>query len=196
MNPSDETTILRFASGEMDAEEESTFLAQCEMTPLSWREAVLAVAEHRRLVESLGDLAIAERGSSPIAGRAKQGPGRWRLAAVAAAALVAGLLLGVAGARATGFVHGRETQVVQAPPVLQPAPAVSLASDDVTPATAMVYPADLLRMEPIIPEAQRAVLREHGFQVEEEPTLYIITEENGTRWAVPTQRAVLQYVKR
>ena len=62
---------------------------------------------------------------------------------------------------------------------------------------AEINPAELLRMNPMIPEDQRVVLGNHGFQVEEEqPTLYVIKAGNGTQWAIPTQRATLHYVKR
>jgi MFS family permease len=40
------------------------------------------------------------------------------------------------------------------------------------------------------------LIRDHGFQVEEKPTLYIINAANGTQWAIPTQQAELHYVKR
>ena len=47
----------------------------------------------------------------------------------------------------------------------------------------------------MLSEAQKAILKAHGFQVEEKPTLYIIPAANGTQWAIPTQQAELHYVK-
>jgi hypothetical protein len=227
MKSLDKRTMLRFASGELGPEEESTFLARCEIAPESWRDAVLAVAEHRRLVEALGELAADDAPSPnvpspdtqprwPTAARAAN-PGRWRSAAAAAAALAAGLLLGVAGARLTGFFPGREPanaremQVVTMPAQPQSAKQAESAATQLEPTlpkrtapdgvpvsnvVAATMPTDVLQMPPTISETQRAVLGNHGFQVEEEPTLYVIDGGNGTRWAVPTQRTTLHYVKR
>ena len=198
----DEAIILRFASGEMDAEEESTFLARCEVAPDCWREAVLAVAEHRRLVEALGELAAVETNPAPAARQTKLRLGRWPAAPTAAAALVAGLLLGIVAMRVAGPVTGRETRAVAASPAAQqPRPAVEPASEVAgsvaaeRPDEAAPAPAGLLQMKSIIPDVQRAVLGEHGFQVDEEPTLHVITTADGTQWAVPTQRVTLRYVK-
>jgi hypothetical protein len=69
-------------------------------------------------------------------------------------------------------------------------PPVSLASDG-----AVSDPGDFARMTPMLSEAQKAILKAHGFQVEEKPTLYIINAANGTQWAIPTQQAELHYVK-
>ena len=124
MKPLDETDVLRFASGEMDADEESTFLARCEIASDSWREVVLAVAEHHRLVELLGEMAASDKEPQLAARRTKQELGR-RLRSVsmtAAAALVAGLLLGIIGTRMASSFHGRDAQVVTAPQAVQPPP--------------------------------------------------------------------------
>ena len=203
MNTPDENLILRFASGELSAEEEQALLAGCETAPDCWREAVLAVAEHRRMVEALGEMAGTERDSpifaetkigtvpSVMTGHTKQGAGRWcSLAAVAAAALAAGLLLGIVSTRKTSLVGGHQAQVAQTPAVEHLPPPVNLASDG-----AASDPGDFARMSPMLSDAQKAILKAHGFQVEEKPTLYIIPAANGTQWAIPTQQAELHYVK-
>jgi anti-sigma factor RsiW len=125
MNSIDETTLLRFASGELDAEQEATLLAQCELAPESWREAVLAVVEQRRMVEVLGELAAEDRPSP--APKPAQRIRDWRVLPVAAAALVIGLAIGIVAARMTGLGGPRATQVVQTP---QPATA---PARDITP---------------------------------------------------------------
>jgi hypothetical protein len=190
MNTTDENLILRFASGELDAEEEATFLAGCEISPDGWRDAVLAVAEHRHLVEALGEMA-AESTPSALGSRTRRRAGRWRsLPAVAAAALAAGLLLGIVGTHETNLLGNRRPQVADAPVINISQPPVSLSSDGAAP-----NPGDIPWMQPIISESQKAVLRAHGFQVEEKPGLYIIPAGNGTQCAIPTQQAELHYVK-
>ncbi len=76
MNTIDETTLLRFGSGELDAQQEATFLARCELTSGAWREAALAVVEHRRMVEALGELAGAQPPEATV--RTPPPRGRWR----------------------------------------------------------------------------------------------------------------------
>ena len=101
MKPVDETTMLRFASGEMSHAEEATFLCRCEMEPALWREAVLTVVEHRRLVSALSEFAVEEQPSPPVRTSPKSAkrPARaaaWRVAAVSAA-MAAGFLLALLG---------------------------------------------------------------------------------------------------
>ena len=198
MNPTDETTILRFASGELDADDESTFLAQCELRPEAWRETVLAVAEHHRIVEALGDLA-AEDLPSPAAAPARRARA-WRPLPVAAAALAAGIALGIVTMYATGLGSPRRAQVVKTPQPAQsppPEPAPDRAVSTVAAAKATPDALPEQAWPPAVGnDFQRAMLVKHGFEVEEEPTVYVITTANGTRWAVPTQRTTLHFVKR
>jgi len=185
----DETKVLRFASGEMDADEESNFLALCEIAADGWREAVLAVAEHRQLVETLGELAT-NSNRSDAGGRTKPGADarRSRLA-IAAAALAMGLLLGVAGTRVAGLINGRDAQAVVAQSaVQQPELEVKRASDPASPILG-----DRLRTAAPIPEAQQVALESHDFTVKEEPTLYIVTTGDGTRWAIPIEQTTFCY---
>jgi len=198
----DEAAILRFASGELDAREEATFLAQCELAPGAWRAVTLAVAEHRRLLQALGELAAGETASPEELFVAQSQPSAWRSRpALAIAALAAGVLIGIVGMRATGVDPAagnppareslRDLPVVAAPPASRRAEMrTSLAAG--APATDM---ADLLRMAPMIPADERAALGSQGFQVDEEPTLYVVTSKSGARWAVPTQHVTLLYNK-
>jgi hypothetical protein len=188
----DETMILRFASGEMAAEDESNFLARCEIAPDSWRSAALAVAEHRRMVEALGEMAATETIPATV-GNVKTGFALRRSPLLmAAAALAIGLLLGIVGTRVNGFVKVREVPVATAPPAeQQPKAAVATEPD---PASAVLT--DTSRKAPAMPEVHPAVLRTHDVEVKEEPTLYIVTAKDGTRWAIPVQQTTFCYVNR
>jgi hypothetical protein len=196
MSTIDETTLLRFASGELDSEEESGFLARCEATPGAWREAALAVAEHRRVVEALGELADEAPIPSVAPSRRR---GAWSTPALAIAALAAGLLIGIATAHLAGLGNPRGPQVVQTPaPTQAPSPvATSKAASPVVEPSAVLAPRPVAHSP--VPtdhdDYRRAVLARHGFEVQEEPTVYVITTANGTHWTVPTQRTTLHYVK-
>jgi hypothetical protein len=193
IQPVDEETILRFASGELDAEEEANLLARCEIFPETWREAVLAVAEHHRLLAALGETAPALGETTGPASTASARHGRWLgRTALAAASLAAGLLLGVVGMhfRTPAAGSPRETLVATHPEPQPAAKAVPVALTAVPEESA-----DNPTIPSLIPAAQVAELQRRGFEVQQEPTLYLITASNGTRWAVPTQRTTLHYVK-
>jgi hypothetical protein len=204
MKPIEEATILQFASGELDAERESTFLAQCELSPEAWRESVLAVAEHRRMVEVLGELA-AEEMPSPAATR-PQRAAVWRTLPLVAAAAAAGLLIGILATHVAGPGASRQPQIVQTqqptngqpaqPPAPETMPAAAHPTTVAAEAATEKLPAGYSQPPAANDEFQRDVLAKHGFQVEDEPTLYVVTQANGTRWAVPAQRTTLHYVKR
>jgi hypothetical protein len=200
MKPIDETTILRFASGELGVEQESTFLARCELTPEAWRETVLAVAEHHRLLEALGELAAAADAPLPAATPPHR-TGAWRMLSLAAAALVAGVVIGIATMHMAGLGSLRETQVVRATqaapaPGTETTPVAALPATSAAKITTEPLPEDIWPVAQTNDEAQRAVLASHGLEVEEEPTMYVITANNGTRWAIPTQRTKLHFVNR
>jgi hypothetical protein len=191
MKPMDENAVLRFAVGELDAEEESDFLAHCEIAPDCWRDAVLAVSEHRRLVEALREACGAELGRPDATRSTKPPRARWHSAIVTATVGAAGLLLGIIATRALDFVSGREAPVAQNRRALgEPG---SVAPPAVVPASIRV---ELPQTMPSLSTTQRAALEAAGFQVEEQPTVYIINADDGKRWAVPTRRTSLHYVKR
>jgi len=183
MNDSMEEPILRFAAGELTAEEEATFLARCEATPAHWRQAVLAVAEQRCIVAALQDLATpAMPAPEPRAAV------RWRRAAACTAgALAAGLLLGIWVALAVFRPDHSTLQAVRTPAVQAP------ANPNRTPLVDTAADADA--MAPALTVTQQAVLRRHGIQVQDDPTLYLVAMDNGTRWMIPTRRTTVHYVK-
>lgn len=214
MKPANESLLLRFASGELDLQEESSFLARCEIEPELWREAVLATAEHRRLLGALSqwataaDVAAAEPPPAQPASQPAARPPRRHLLA----ALAAGLCLGIVGMRLAAWATGPQGPSEEAVLTAQrheaatAAPAATSGPDGGIPASPLAAPAplalhpaagldDAWHMEPIIPETESQLLRKHGFRVEQKPTVYIIDGGNGSRWAVPVRLATLQYVK-
>lgn len=204
----DEDAILRFASGETDADADATFVAQCELDPDGWREAVLAIVEHRRLTEALRETFDVSSPSSsaslsPVASlspnddlRTNAEPGLGRRAAMSVHAavrasftLAAGLLLGIVGTCvALSFGKGEPAKIDMPTGSPSTVAAVVRQVDEPPPQSN-----DLSPLVPRIPAAQRTLLADCGFQVEEEPTLYVVTTENGMRYAIPTQRTILRY---
>jgi hypothetical protein len=190
MTTMDEKRTLRFASGEMDAVEESDFLARCEIAPESWREATLAVAEHRRLVEALGEIAAAGSIPSTAIRRAKPGrTSRQLLIVIATAAFATGLFLAIVGTRVSRFVRDRGTADVQVQPSVEGLD-LAVAQETDAASTIVAGPSNTTLAGPGV---HQTVLRSHDVEVKEEPTLYIITTENGTRWAIPTEQTTFCY---
>ncbi len=202
----DERDILRFASGEMDAGEERDFLTRCELAPETWRMATLAVAEHRRVVAVLREFASVTPARVAGAKRA------WRQAALAAGALAAGIVIGIAGtslrrpspepdtilagpvtAKIIVERPGIERRGVAETGAISPAPEAIDSNAVARQPSVSLDDNESFSPAPIIAEADRELLADRGFEVEEEPTLYIVTAKNGTRWAVPTRRAVMHY---
>lgn len=217
MTSRDEVDVLRFASGEMEAEDENRFLARCELEPALYREATLAVVEQRRVVAALrefvpaSDLAETELTGAELARTALASPSAvpakkplatlWDWVRIPAT-LAAGLLIGMFVTRESGdgqragVVKENVAPVVGSPKVVakNDPPPMTLEHQDLNEASLRQL-AGLLRMEPLIPEDEAAILESHGFVVEELPALYVVDDANGKRWAVPTNRATLRYVK-
>lgn len=215
MNRMDETAVLRFSSGEMNVQEESTFLAQCEIEPTLWREAVLAVVEHRRVVAVLGEFGAMDATPAPRAREEIQGRVRWRSAGVLAlGAMVAGLFLGSMATRLASPPNGRSLPSVGTTLATAreggSAPTAAIDENSASGATWLQRgsraksPTDAAlrdlvgprQSESLGPETVEAVLRNGPSQVEEQPVLYIIDTGSGTRWAIPTKRTTFHYVNR
>lgn len=196
-----ENELLRFASAELSATEEEQFLAWCEIEPEHWRDACLAVVEHRRIGLALRDFseAAGERPALAVTAAPRRRFGNLPMWA----ALAAGLLLGSVGMRLVGIertsVPTPATQAIAAESSVAPAavPTEVASREVVVNATdgASSALADALSLRPLIGESESSVLRQHGFQIEEKPELYIVEAGDGTRWALPVQRATLHYVK-
>lgn len=179
--------LLRFASGELDGNEEEVFLAQCEIEPERWRDACLALVEQRRVAAALRAFAAADGPPDhPAKPTAKRG--RWLPALTGVVGLAAGLLLAALAAPVRDVARTPAVAVEHA----DQAPAAPAASVQ-PPADAL---ADALNVEPLLSDVEQSALRDHGFQIKEEPELYFIEARDGTRWAVPVQRATLRFVRK
>jgi len=189
MTTIDEITMLRFASGELDTDTESTFLAQCELSPAAWRATVLAVAEYHRLAAALRELAADDMPTPATMQTPRARP--WRWLPVTAAALAAAIAI---GSLVTFFSGPRQNQVVQTPPV--PSQRPECTPTDVARANTLDSAPILSPKQPHSSDPPPALLADHGIEVEDEPTVYVVATADGTRWAVPTQRTVYHFVKR
>lgn len=180
--------LLRFAGGELDGNEEAVFLARCEIEPARWRDACLALVEQRRVAAALRAFAAAGGAPDYPAGpRTKRR--RWLPALTGVVGLAAGLLLAALATPARDVARTPAVAVEHA----DQAPVVPDAASVQPPADAL---ADALNVEPLLSDVEQSALRDHGFQIEEQPELYFIEARDGTRWAVPVQRATLRFVQK
>ena len=207
-NKIDERALLRFASGEMSEEEETTFIAANEMAgDARWREAVLAIIEHRRIVSSLTEfaaepsttLAISRLPISITPNHNHQKTKRWFTPMAALTSLAAGLLVGLAAGHfrepPREVEQGSGASVANANPhPTQVAQAEAPPHTNASPQS--MQDAGAFGLEPIIREDQVISLRQQGFQVEEQPTIYLIDGGNGRKWPVPTEKATVHYISR
>ena len=187
MKSLDDALLLRFASGELDGNDEAVFLARCEIEPERWRDACLALVEQRRVAAALRAYAAADALPDYPAGPMTKRR-RWRPALTCVAGLAAGLLLAALGMPARDVVPTPAVAVPHADqaPTVPAAPASTLAAEL----------ADALDVEPLLSDVEQSALREHGFQIEEKPELYFIEARDGTRWLAPVQRATLRFVQK
>jgi|GEM_PF-4188679 len=204
MNPTDNKTLARFASGEMNAAEESEFLARCEIEPNLWRTAALALVEHRQLVAALQEFSETDE-SEPVV-PVKQPAGglrmRWPTAAITAVAMLAVMLGGISLAYRIGGDTNADLSQEADPSIIVCLP--SQDKNDTVDETAAPLQADMnpeaastelaaLNSSPVFPDEARSVLRQVGVEVEEEPVLYLF-DYNGESLMVPTRNFHLKYV--
>lgn len=216
MKPTDDGILARFAGGDMSIAEEVEFLARCEIEPDLWRAAALALVEHRQLVAALREFA-GDRNTRPIeAARPPMGNSKvsWPRLGLVAASLFAVFLGGLSVAYWTGRHQRNDVQqvhrdlpkgesAVTGPSVFvclqTPSGPEEMGATQVpwptvsSPATATAHLA-AVNARPVFPAEARSLIRQVGFEVEEEPLLYVFDGDDGDRWAVPARNYRLRYV--
>lgn len=240
MNPDSEQILNRFAAGEMSLEEESDFLAYCEIEPERYRRAMLAMLEHRRMGDALRAFAFPEgddektsdadiKRESPPAPARERPRSRVSASGLAIAALISGIAIGwvfksdpsgvaenpgSAGLIADGsasppsVLDTEETPLKdewirplpQSPSTLavQPQPQAAefvndSPEDRLAPALAQLLAE--MRAQPVFTEEPRRRLRESGWEVEEEPLIYLFETGDGQQYAVPSRNTNIRFVK-
>lgn len=185
-----ELEIERFAGGEMNRGQENALLARCEIEPDRWRDVALACAEQRRLAAALKPRPTGSAGAGsarvPASGTSRPEhvrecvspptTGRDGLVPALAAALaitVCGTGLGYR----LGLDRGRTTGMGE---------TATQSAGETEPAVAAEQLAGFT--SPLLPEAARAVLRDAGIDVREEPVVYLVAGRDGERWAVPERQ--------
>ena len=216
MNPTDETTLARFAGGDMSIAEETEFLACCEIKPDLWRTAALALVEHRQVVSALREFAGGQNDSSMNATSrtTRDSKMRWPTMLAVAASLLAIMVGGLSAAYRAGQLQSTDAQLVNrdlpdaAAETAESSVVVYLqtpnepdypgAAQDQWPTIPsteeMAARLAAMNSSPVLPAEARLLLRQVGVEVDEEPQLYHIDDGSGERWAVPTRNLHLRYV--
>ena len=189
MTPELEVQIMKFAAGELDDQQEPALLLACEAEPALWRDLALAVAEERRLTAALGGAALSERVAlAPAARQSTAARPTWTaLAAAACVAMLCGAGLMQLGDQLRGGTDltnvtqhepSRQFIVLERP---QPAPEVHNVAHNPL--------AEALR--PRLSEADHELFRNHGYEVREEPVLYLVSDDDGKPVALPQRKVTL-----
>ena len=201
MTPEFELQILKCADGDLTDAQESALLIECEQHPERYRDLALALCESRRLGRALRANAAAEyRKIAAPSGAATSKWSAWSLA-TAACLLVA---IGLAG----GKYLPRET--ADLPPGPQPSPLNPTPAEtqyvvvipDASPAAAEAtppLPAEAQQVvfdsfQPWFKQSEVEALRRQGYELEEEPKLYILEDEQGNKLAIPQRDFRIRYV--
>jgi hypothetical protein len=215
MNPTDETTLARFAGGDMSIAEETEFLACCEIEPDLWRTAALALVEHRQVVSALREFA-GDQGDSSMNAASRTTSHlrmRWPTMLAVAASLLAIMVGGLTVAYRAGQRQSTDGQLVnrdspdadaetaessvvvylQTPNEPDYPSAVQVPSPETSGTEAMVARLAAMNSRPVFPAEARSLLRRAGVEVDEEPTLYLIND-GSENWAIPTRNLHLRYV--
>ena len=202
MDIHDATILARFASGELSLADENRLLIQCEVEPGLWRKAALALVEHRRITDGLAEYSGSQQHNSRGQGSRKAADPHlwhrgWRLAA--AASLLFVIIGSIAIAYRTGQQHAQRADALpeeSARPIVvyitQPAPAAELQAADDSPGSGdeLMFAA----MQPVFPPEAQAILRDLGFEVEEEAQIQFVDGNNGHRRAISGRSFQLRHV--
>lgn len=215
MNARDETVLAKFAAGDMSTAEETEFLACCEIEPDLWRAAALALVEHRQFTSALREFAGDRSGSSiNSSGRTAD---YWKTHWPTMLAVAASLLVVMLGGSTVAYWAGQHQrndvlQVRQLPDgavktpdspiVVYVQPPRGRDLPQAAPPQAPTIPSNealaaqwaAMNSRPVFPEEARALLRQVGVEVEEEPRLHILDDGSGQRWAVPERNFQLRCV--
>lgn len=205
MNPTDETVLARFASGDMSIEEETEFLAHCESQPELWRTAALALVEHRQIALALRAFVNMQHTEPKKQGSraSRKMTVRWSTLLFAAACLLGLMIGGVslaywAGKHANPLIAESENSPVFVhvqPPAEQFSPNIDhFQWPTMQSPEAIAERLAEVHSRPVFPGEARSILREVGVAVEEEPILYILDDGSGERFAIPSRNFHLRYV--
>jgi len=189
MTPEFEVQMMKFAAGELDDQQESALLLACEVEPALWRNLALAVAEEHRLTGALSAASHAEKvmlapGAQPTR---DAGPTWSTLATAACVALLCG----------AGLMHlgDRLWSEPQPPEAAQRDPSrqfIVLERPQATPSAHQAANNPLAEaLRPRLTQADRDLFRHHGYEVHEQPVLYLVSDEQGKPVAVPQRNVTL-----
>ncbi|MGI9456222.1 MAG: hypothetical protein ACR2NU_06640 [Aeoliella sp.] len=180
-----EIQLMKFADHELINSEEVDVLAQCEIEPQRYRDLALALVEQRRLVT-----ALAPSAAQPRSGARPSSPRRisnWALTTAAAVMLVVGAAAGSfyergrhAASAGSGVEEQGNTFVV-----------FQSGGESRPPATEFYPQAEELVAQSLrswFHPLEREALRRHGYELREEPKLYVFTDDQGNEAAVPQRQ--------
>lgn len=198
----DPLELQRLLDGRLSRSERAAFLDSLDDDPQHWRTVALAYVEEQVLRETLSPAAGAAA-SAPQKSALPRSRGRasWLLTSLALMmfSLTVGVLVGrsdlladSSGDRA--LPDPAATPVAQTPSqagdgdyyVVVTPPPVSRGDDDVRKRRGDAFDA---LTTPVFDQRSREIARQHGYQLSEEPVLYLIDDGQGGQYLIP-QRMV------
>lgn len=210
MNQELELTLLKFADGELTPEEESCFLAECEVSPQQWKQLALAMVAQRRLTEALAGF---EESATPrnLKARSAETNGSAGISTAKSRWYMTARLTVISMAMVLAFFIGKQQVQSTAPLVVEVEPSPLLLNDQSEAQKAQVaasgvpeldeFPYDRQEVvnpwtvvsKPVLSEADRHAFSDAGLDVQEENTIYIVNDADGGRWAIPWKYVNVRY---
>lgn len=218
-----EIKLQKFADSELSPDEEANVLLDCELAPARWKDLALALIAERRLTAALAGFDDDDVSKNILPAGEIVAATRWastvRNLAISFAVLMAFVIGRQQGAvildqpkqavAATGDPAGDETNggrsavnIVEANPL---AGRPTDAEIDSTSPVLVDTQADssdwhghtvspwTVVSKPVITEEDRGVFSDAGLDVEEQNTVYIVSDAEGGRWAIPWKAVNIRY---
>ena len=179
----DHTLIsMKFAAGELSLTEENEFLLTCEIEPELWRDLALQFVEVKRIGQAFAE----EDQQEPAQQRNRRFGVRMPLRDLLVTCL--GICIGVFS---TLQWHPAAAPVASLPERSSVDPDVYYIVLDDEETTEDIASTSSLENQlagfftPIFHQAEQDALRNAGFMLNDEPVLYLISDEQGNQYAMP-----------
>lgn len=187
--------IMKFAETELSPTEKAEVLARCEMEPERYRDLAIALVEHQRLADALVSAKLPSREAHRD--RASSRKAYWPLATAAALAFVCGL--GTSGyffaqpipQAANNGDEFEGSTVVYVEPLRTANPAAVHPIIDFPPQARQAMAQSLT---PWFHPAEREALRQQGYELAEEPEVYMFDRGKDGKLVLPRRKLTLTAV--
>lgn len=211
-----EIKLMKFADSELSPDEEAGVLLDCEQSPEQWKNLALAMITQRRLTEALAG--FTEGG---IESYAQQPPRATRGSGSVSGWTAAGKSFAVSLALLLAFLVGRYQVEPAVPPAeianVRPLPGAQTDQEEQQPfeppdveaeaSETMLADSNVSEpfqtyetvnpwtvvSKPVITDEDRGAFSDAGLDVEEQNTIYIVSDADGGRWAIPWKAVNVRY---